>query len=129
MAVYNRSKKIKIFYLENGRDVEGNSIKVKKYIHPIESYINAHYRDLRSSETNNNDQALDFATVQFTIIRRAIVKDMFIEYDRKDFGLQTYTIISVDGYDDLTNDMKLNADLVKNEIEFDEVEGTEWKKS
>ena len=125
---YNKDKNIKIFQIIKERTLEGFTVIKKKYIHPINKYLKAYIRDLSSKEIQTNKQAQDESTMQIIINRREITKDMYVEYRRRGFkNIQTYEINGIDYFTDSTNEIKLNVSLIKQELTFDEEEGTEWQ--
>lgn len=125
--IYNKNRKVKIFKLISTRDASGFEIITKKYIHPIDKYLNAYYKDLRSSEINFNKQAEDVTEAMFVINRRVVEKDMYIEYiGRRTFGTTTYQITSIDSFDDTSYDMKIGVRKITPPT-FDFEEGTEWQ--
>ena len=125
MAVV-KDKHIKIFKLVTTRDSEGYEKTTKKYIHPIDSKLMAHYKDLRTSEIVANKQSQDDTEAIFTVNRRLITKDMYIEYNRRTFGLITYQITGVDGWDDTSGELKLGAKKLNAAPSYDNIEGTDW---
>lgn len=124
--IYNKDKKVKIFYLTTTRDENGFKVTIKKYIHPIDKSLNAYIRDLSQKELQSNMQVQDSSTAIAIINRREINNTMYLEYKRRGMRKQTYNINGVDYFDDSTNDIKLTISLVKQSITFDREEGTEW---
>lgn len=125
--IYNKDRKIKIFQLISARNENGFEVITKKYIHPIDKCLSAYFKDLRSSEIAFNRQAEDDTEVVFVINRRAIEKDMFIEYiSRRTFGTTTYQITGIDSFDDTSYDMKVGAKKI-NPPRYDLEEGTQWQ--
>lgn len=125
--IYNKNRKIKIFQLISSRNENGFEVITKKYIHPVDKCLNAYFKDLRSSEIAFNRQAEDVTEVIFVINRRAIEKDMYIEYiGRRTFGTTTYQITSIDSFDDTSYDMKVGARKIV-PPPYDNEEGTEWQ--
>lgn len=125
---YNKDKSIKIFYLETKRTEEGHTITIKKYIHPLNSYLKAYIRDLSQKERVSNLQIEDDSTALAIINRREVNNTMFLEYKRRNMKPLTYNITGVDYYDDSTSEIKLFLSLVENQITYDEEEGIEWQK-
>lgn len=124
--VYNKDKKVKIFYLVTTRDEEGFKITIKKYIHPLNKSLSAYVRDLSQREVQANKQVQDDSTIQVVINRRPINNSMFVEYKRRGMDVNTYNISGIDYYDDTTNDIKFNGSLVNQKLTYDKVEGTDW---
>lgn len=122
---YQLDKKIKIFKLQQDRD-GAYVVTIKKYIHPLNSKLCAYFRDLSQKEVNANKQSQDDSTAIFVINRRAVTQGMFIEYKRKTFGLITYQITGVDGWNDNSNLLKLNCKVVSNSINYTKEEGTDY---
>ena len=125
---YNKDKKIKIYQIISNRDSQGFITTIKRYIHPVNSYLCAYFKDLRSAEIAANRQVEDDTEAQFLINRRAVSKDMFIEFKRRTFGMTTYQITGIDGYEDNSNELKLSVKKINSIPKYDIIEGTDWKK-
>lgn len=121
----DKNKRIKIFYITTKR-VDGFTIKVKKYIHPKNSFLWAKFQNLKSDQIAANKQNQNETTAYFIINRRLIKEDMYVEWNRNTFGLCVYQILGIDPYDDNSNDLKISVKQINSTFTFDEVEGTEF---
>lgn len=125
-GIFVKDRSIKIYSLISTRDSEGFEVVKKVYIHPIDKTLCAYFRQLKSAEIVANKQSQDDTEAFFIINRRAVEKDMFIEYiNRRTFGTQTYQITGVDPYDDKGSEIKLNVKKV-GPSPFDYEEGVDW---
>ena len=107
-----KDKNIRIFrekYSEDGI--------VKKYIHPKDTYLKAHIRQVSANEAASNDAIQDVSDIQFTINYREVEIDMLIEFKDK-----IYQITSVDRYEFYKKDLK----IIATEINQREYNGYEW---
>lgn len=126
MARHDKNHRVKIFTIKTSRTDEGNLETTKKYIHPKNAFLWGYFRDLSSTEQQTNSQNQDEASARLIINRRAVTKEMYVEIKRETFGTQTYQITGVDAYDDTDPEIKLTLTLVKNDIQYDGEEGTDW---
>lgn len=110
-----KDKKICIFY---EMDQPEGSIKI--YIHPAGTFINAHVRQLTSSEQNAADSTRDGSALQFTINKREIKTDMFVEFRGK-----TYQMGPPDNFEFYSGEIKFIAYEVSPK-EHVAVEWSEW---
>ena len=57
--IYNKNRKVKIFKLISTRNGNGFEVITKKYIHPIDKYLKAYYKDLREKFSAQVSEILD----------------------------------------------------------------------
>jgi len=84
-----KDKMIKIF-----SEIETELGNKKKYIHPNNTTLCAHVRQLSAFEKATNQTIQDGSDIQFTINQRTINQSMFIEWDG-----HTYAIDGIDNYE------------------------------
>lgn len=114
-----KDKFIGIFAVKPERDLSGNEVKVKRYIHSV-NRLHAYARDLSEKEKFAAKAAGSEQTILFKINYNSRVKTgLYVEYRG-----ETYTISSVDGYEGYKRDLVIRAAKAKPEVydyeEFDE---------
>ena len=93
-------RKIRIYHVEEINSVSG-LIRVKHYYNADEEEMfKCSFRELSANEIIRNREASIESTCQFKINRRPVKAGDFIEFERPLFGMKTYSITSVDAYDD-----------------------------
>ena len=125
MQTYDLSKRIKIFYIDNVRQ-NGFVKKIKTYIHPEGTLLSARFKNLKADQVIQNKQAQVDVDSEFIVMRRNITEEMFIEYNRRTFGVCTYQIKGIDPWDDNSNYLKLSTHKVNSVIEYDDVKYKEF---
>lgn len=85
-----KNKDIRIYYEE---DYETGYIK--QYIVPEGKVIKAYVRQLSANEQFSADASQDGGEYEFTVMKREIKRDMYLEFDNG-FGLQTLQIGAID---------------------------------
>jgi len=114
-----KDKLIDIFAVVPGRDLAGNEVKIKKYIHD-KNRLRAYVRGLSQREK--------FAAKSMGAEQSTIFKVNFNEKIRTglylEFRGETYIIASVDGFEFYRRDLTIRANRCKTEIfdyeEYDE---------
>lgn len=114
-----KDKKIGVFEVKPERDLSGNEVKVKRYIHGRER-LNAYVRELSEREKFAAKAAGAEQSILFKVNHNARIKaGQFIE-----FHGSTYAIASVDGFEYYKRDLTLRAVRAKSEV-YDYEEFTE----
>jgi len=114
-----KDKLIGIYEVVSGRDLNGNEINVKRYIHS-KNRLHAYVRELSENEKFTAKAADSEQSAVFVINYNKRVKTgLYIEF-RED----TFIVQSVDGYEWYERDLTLRAMRAKAEVydyeEFDE---------
>lgn len=95
-------RKIRIYHIDEIK--LGNVLKrVKHYYNAtddVEDMFKASFRELSANEVVRNKEANIEATCQFKINKRRVEIGDFIEFERPLFGVRTYSVNSIDAYDD-----------------------------
>lgn len=115
-----KDKKIAVYAVETGRDLSGNEIKVKRYIHNTYG-LWAYARELSEKEKFAAKAAGAEQSILFKINYNARIKaGLYLE-----FRGDTFVIKSVDGYEWYKRDLTIRAERVKAEVcdhaEYNEV--------
>jgi hypothetical protein len=84
-----KKEKVKIFSV-----IETEIGLKKKYIHPINTTLYAHVRQLSAFEKATNQTLQDGSDIQFTVNQRVINQSMLIEWKNN-----TYAIDGIDNYE------------------------------
>jgi hypothetical protein len=116
---YKRNKKpcIKIF-----QNIETETGPIKKYIHPNKTLLNAYVRQLSAREQNVGNAEIDGSTIEFTVNKRSLSGDMFVE-----FKGEVYQIAGVDNFEFLEDaDISFQAYRVNPKDDYIEIQYTEW---
>ena len=114
-----KDKKISVYGVETGRDLNSNEIEVKRYIHGIHG-LWAYARELSEREKFAAKAADAEQSILFKVNHNARIKaGQFIE-----FRGDTYSIASVDGFEYYKRDLTLRAVRAKPEV-YDYAEYTE----
>lgn len=114
-----KDKKISVYGVETGRDLSGNEIKVKRYIHG-KNGLWAYARELSEREKFAAKAAGAEQSILFKInYNKRIKAGLYLE-----FRENTFVIKSVDGYEWYERDLTLRAERVKPEV-YDYEEYTE----
>lgn len=113
-------RRIKPHNIRIFQEIETEEGTIKKYIHPEGTYLKAHVRQLSANEQNIADAVQDSSDIEFTINRREIEIDMFVEFKR--FGInRVYQISGINNYEFFNGDTRFRAYEV-NKREYDVVE-------
>jgi len=116
---YKRDKKpcIKIF-----KNIETPTGPIKKYIHPKNTLLNAYVRQLSAREQNIGNAEIDGSTIEFTVNKRKLSGDMFVEFKE-----EVYQISGVDNFEFLEGvDISFQAYRVNPKNDYIEIQYTEW---
>jgi len=106
-----KDKKIGVFEVKAERDLSGDEVKVKRYIHNIHRLC-AYVRDLSEKEKFAAKAAGAEQSILFKVNHNARIKaGQFIE-----FRGETYVIKSVDGFEHYKRDLTLRAQSAKPEV-------------
>jgi hypothetical protein len=81
---------------------------IKQYIHPIDTSIKAYARQLSANEQMSSDAVRNASEYEFTIWKREIKEDMYIEFDNG-FGTKVYQIGSPDLFEFFRSEIKFRA--------------------
>lgn len=114
-----KDKFISVYEVKSSRDLHGNEIKVKKYIHD-RNRLRAYVRELSEKEkfmakSNSSEQS----TIMQVNYNKKIVAGLYVNFNNC-----TYLIVSVDGFEFYKRDLTLRLLRVKTElIESEEFEG------
>ena len=106
-----KDKKIAVYSVETGRDLNGNEIKVKRYIH-THNGLWAYARELSEKEKF----AAKAAGAEQSILFKVNYNKRIRAGLRLDFRGGTFVIQSVDGYEFYERDLTLRAERVKAEV-------------
>jgi SPP1 family predicted phage head-tail adaptor len=114
-----KDKFIGIFEVKVERDLSGNEVKVKRYIHG-RNKLHAYVRELSEKEKFAAKAAGTEQSILFKISYSARARaGVYLE-----FRGETYAIVSVDGFEYYKRDLTLRAERVKTEAydyeEYDE---------
>lgn len=108
-----KDKKIGFFEIVSERDLNGNEVKVKRYIHDI-NRLYAYVRELSEREKFAAKAVGSEQSIIFIVNYNSRIKvGQCIE-----FRGDTYEIVSIDGYEYYRRDLTLRANSVKQE-EYD----------
>jgi len=106
-----KDKKIGIYEVKPERDLNGNEVKVKRYIHDI-NRLCAYVRELSEKEKFAAKAAGAEQSILFKVNYNPRIKaGQFIE-----FRGETYAIASVDGFEYYKRDLTLRAIQAKPEV-------------
>ena len=106
-----KDKKIAVYSVETGRDLNSNEIKVKRYIHDRNG-LWAFARELSEKEKFAAKAAGAEQSILFKInYNKRIKAGLYLE-----FRGDTFVIKSVDGYQWYERDLTLRAERVKAEV-------------
>ncbi len=112
-----KDKQIKIFGI---RETTTGAVKV--YIHPINTTLSAHVRQLSAFERVTNQDIQDGSDIQFTINQRNLQEANYIEWRGN-----VYIIDGVDNYEFQDGrDIIVRAHLSRNLISFTSIEYKGW---
>ena len=114
-----KDKKIGIFEVKPERDLSGNEVKVKRYIHNV-NRLSAYVRELSEREKFAAKAAGAEQSILFKVNYNARIKAGLL----LEFRGETYAIASVDGFEYYKRDLTLRAARVKPEV-YDYEEYTE----
>lgn len=114
-----KDKKISIFNIAAERDLAGNEVKVKRYIHGVNN-LSAYVRELSEKEKFAAKAAGAEQSILFKVNYNARIRaGLYLE-----FRGDTYAITSVDGYEYYKRDLTLRGVRTKSEVydyaEYDE---------
>jgi SPP1 family predicted phage head-tail adaptor len=115
-----KDKLIGVYEVKAERDMSGNEVKVKRYIHGV-NRLHAYVRELSEREKFAAKAAGAEQSIVFKINYNAKIRaGLFIE-----FRGDTFAVASVDGYEWYERDLTLRATRVKSEVydyeEYDKV--------
>ena len=113
----NKDEYIKIF-MEHQTELGMQKI----YIHPVNAFLYAHVRQLSAAERNANAALEDGSELQFTVNRRVISSDAFIEWRGN-----VYQITAIDNYEfKAEQDLRIRARVVRTAASYISTSGTGW---
>ena len=106
-----KDKKIGIFEVKPERDLKGNEVTVKRYIHDIHR-LSAYVRELSEREKFAAKAAGAEQSILFKVNYNAKIRaGLYLE-----FRGETYAIVSVDGFEYYRRDLTLRAVRAKPEV-------------
>lgn len=96
-------KKLRIYVIDDGVDSDGNSIAIKHYLNEDDSnnaMFKCYFRTLSTAERRSQYYLGEDSEVQFEVNQRKLNTNCYIEFHRALFGLETFKINYIDGFDD-----------------------------
>jgi SPP1 family predicted phage head-tail adaptor len=105
-----KDKIIKVFEVKAERDLSGNEVKIKRYIHG-EAGLHAYVRELSEREKF----AAKAAGTEQSVVFRINFNPRIRAGLRLEFNGESYAVASVDGYEFYQRDLTLRAVRVKPE--------------
>ena len=99
----HKDKTIKIFF-----ETETSTGTIKEYIHPFGTTIKAYVRQLSANEQASANAVQDSSDIEFTINKRDIKPDMFVEYFNG-FETKVYQVGSRDNFEFYNTEVKFRG--------------------
>jgi len=96
---------------------------IKTYIIPLNKVLKAYARQLSANEQMAADASQDGGEYEFTIMKREIKRDMFVEFNNG-FGTQTLQIGAIDMLEFYNSEITFRASAVTPRDEYIEVRWT-----
>lgn len=124
MTIERLDRRIFVYRIDGGKDAEGKATRIRHYLNPDAcSPFRAAFRDLSAKEAvQDREVGLD-STAVFTMARRPISNDCYIEVRLLEGRTRTFRVTAIDGYDWKTR-TRIRVKAV--EVEPERFDDTKW---